>query len=458
MGKCNKIRLLILAGVAAFALTGCNKNNDDLISEELNNIEDDVQGNSSASKNKLIDRLGIKEDKWEEQFVTSYNETITISAKVEVPDTDHMSILSMERRLYASAERKELVEKICEGREIYAFDDTNPPKWYYESRINYISGEISDVLAAKKQNRSLTGEGGQWEETDDAYYENLLSELSSYQEKQQSASEMGDAPGNYNALSYMGEGEKDRIVIYFFTGENENDIETISWDRWGINTVKEDFSITDNYSIIDDDIDYGNMCEMSEEEAVWEATEYIQSLGYSDFEMKEIDPLSWERIQISEEADHWTDGYSVTFTRSVDGILEDILGYGFYGANEAFNYYDTFGENITVYINDTGIFHCDIRNSYNIGEIVSSNTLLLSYDQVKGIMKDYLISEDDIGGSMFTNMELIYFLNKNNENTSLIPVWRLSKKETLYGTDYANPYVLINAIDGSTIDPADGIS
>ncbi len=434
--------VFMLSILLAANLVGCSNYEKNTVPEEMDNDTGElVEGESLELK------LGIEET-WQAELAVGGN-SVKIDAEVSIPDTNYMSILSLKETAYTNEKKEEILSVLCEGSDVYSFDELNAPKFYYETRVKIQSQIIEDLAKAKENDTSMVTSETCWTEEDEANYEQELDIWDELSASYHSAPETGDDPGNYDANTYYCQQGDEMMRIYFDPEEG-----IFSWVKDGIHTIKEGVSAADIISNNTDVTYTDNLCAITQENAVDEALSYIVSLGYSDFMVSEVLPLRWDKYDsVGNFVECWADGYQITFTRSVDGVAEDTCEYQItIGENEFTS--KSCGEYIKVSINDTGIFNCGFSNIQEVEEVVTSDTLLLSFDEVCDTFLTILSSEDSnviTEDTKFNSLDLIYFLYED-EYTYLLPVWRLSYMSNVEYNKY-NPiiYVLINAIDGSRI-------
>jgi hypothetical protein len=207
-----------------------------------------------------------------------------------------------------------------------------------------------------------------------------------------------------------------------------------------------------------------NICSITQEDAELTAEQFVNSLGFSGYEVTKTLPLAWYNYVSEDEVLTAIDGYSVSLEPMVDGISlsEDEYSYDLcfayddsgdgthYGTN-----YDV-NSDIMVFVTDDGVVGMFTENLFTITDI-TENVPVISLDNVKDIMEDALKNDYDTyvqyqtGHSVkFKNLTLKYFRLKDDTSDdaySFVPVWQLSDSKV--DMQYC---VVVNAIDGSVID------
>ena len=456
IGKMKKLqKVTALVTVLVLALTGCGKTTGtekDNIAQDIGNID----GEKSNTGQTLSDMLEVNEEKWIEEFeVPGGNlHTIKIGARVEVPDVAGMSVLTLEEQEFDAVGKKALLEAVCTGGEIYSFDDSEMPKWFYEQQIE-ITREIIESMIAAKENGTNLDYSGSWGSEDEQNLKEWQKQLDELQQSYEQAAENGYDVGDYSANNYTGMTDKGRVTMYFYP-----DINSVSWG--GSNVIdyspKADLTSDSEIGLFVEETDYGNLCKMSEEDAKNYALSFAAKLGYEEYVASDVKYLTWQNYS-SEEWEQWTDGYVVTLAREVDGVPVDYMKYGWSDGQE---------EYIQLQFNDVGIIQGEIYHPRKLKEGTMESTILLTYEQIKDVMKSVLVEKaEDYSVEMekatadflsFSDMELIYYSMKDEEQgIVVVPAWRLStvESETATGHNFVTHPLVINAIDGSWIDVRD---
>lgn len=447
-------KLTIILGIVIL-LSGCGESKKE-VSQETPLSEIDVD----LSMTMIKDDVGA-EDYWSESVSTDNN--ISIEADVFIPDATSMQIVQAQER-YFSPEEKEEIIRLFTDETVYIYSRAisedmtvsqleEEIKWfeeYMESASEYASSEELNTM------------------------EEYLQELYGYLE---------NAPTDYKvAEDYMGQcfiskyGNYD--YIFSFVGDSEfpttsgfvMEIQDYKTRYDGKEYEKISFDILNRYSYTD------NMCEMTEEEACEQAKNIADSIGEGDFKIIEVFPLSckgWTEDVIIPDGwdDEWNEGYVITLYREINDIevdgrlwenarqimlnssgVEELTGEEIKEDEYSLNYgYEKF----VIAINDDGIVQLEYSSPYMIGEPISEETELLSYNKIQDIITEELVANQDLYKNViFNKLELKYYpvrYEDNNEsNYAIMPIWILTK-EDIFDTKC---YVMVNAIDGEIIDIA----
>ncbi|MDE5967039.1 MAG: hypothetical protein K2G89_09440 [Lachnospiraceae bacterium] len=463
-----KIMLFVLIMSTMLFTAGCGRQvvniPEDFGSGEENPDSSQTTDSASAQGGDLSVQLGV-EEKWSEELALSGTvKSAKINAIVSVPDTNHMSVLTMEADSFTNEKKKNLMEALCDTGSVYIFNDETPPKWFVESEIDDVNKRITNMIRFKEEGS---------EEWDEEVFQALQKNLKELKETK--TEERGVVSENYGEDLYYGICNGKYFRFSFpWEGRAWGRLE----DSYSNMTVKEDIPDSAEISCIGQKLAASeNLCSMSEEEAVRVARNFIEDSGYSGYGVYAINALNWTAFgKVSygdsssyvvdsngEAQETWTDGYSILFTREVDGVLQEKSVFPLYGG-----YAEAAGDNkygleyITVFINDIGILDFQIVYPYTVKEVSASSTSLLSYEQAQGVFRDILQSDADslstYGETLnFNSLNLTYFrvADAESDTYALLPVWILANREedvAGFGDVYYNCALMINAIDGSRIN------
>jgi hypothetical protein len=212
------------------------------------------------------------------------------------------------------------------------------------------------------------------------------------------------------------------------------------------------------------DVNIARKTTISFEQAKNIAQELLNKLGLDSFKLTSANTLYAASTVNPTE-------HTLTFARNVDGI--PIFSEGVQGIRPDSTYQKSWtAELITMKIDDTGVIMFDWRSPYRIGDYVTQNSKLLSFDAISSIFEKMMpvVYEDVTKGN--EDMEAEFDISKielmlmrvlkqgKNGSGILIPVWNY------YGTYHQSNeqekdktvkcVLTINAIDGSIIDVYQG--
>lgn len=373
--------------------------------KEPGKIHDAVDFSEAPQNNEnlLAVSLGVNESKWEEDIPIAIKDTdidkVHINADVVVPDTDSMPVVTMQARRYTSEEKKKIVDALFDTNSVFVLED------------------------------------------EQLHSENVTPQKPS---------------GTYEENGYIGtvNGRKERLIFYM-------DRMMLSVEEENSKMTKHALDTSANVTDESGDVDYGNLCSMTQEEAIKSAKAYLVQLGYMDYEVCKTQYLNWiETDGSGNQKDIWTDGYFFTFARKVNGVTLDIEQYEI-GVSNPYTSEDLYGiEWLFAEVNDQGLLFLNDINAYKDHK-VEKDEKLMSYqeakDRIVALAKqenaDYQVYAKDPRFE-FAEMKLMYFRSHVKDGSfRLIPVWRLSSKQGgVFGDGSITACIMINAIDGTEID------
>ena len=165
--------------------------------------------------------------------------------------------------------------------------------------------------------------------------------------------------------------------------------------------------------------------------------------------------------------------YDFMFTRNVDGVMETYTNdeeSSAGGYSKPWQY-----EKVHVMVDDEGVFCVRYLGPCELVEKVMTATSLIPFDKIKGIFEKMVVIVDNIvdadtreitGKYVITTVRLglMSIREKDSETGLLIPVWDFlgysesqhGKSVTLLDTNELEPFLTINAVDGSIIERGNG--
>lgn len=208
----------------------------------------------------------------------------------------------------------------------------------------------------------------------------------------------------------------------------------------------------------------GNRCELSEEEAVELAQQFLEEIGFLDRSFCNMKSLVWVG-PVGQEEDTQklitvTDGYVIFFEQTLKGeqvsqltsdTEQDALD--IWQEEREFVSAENSKMHTVLCVDDSGVIAMDIYNLYEITSI-EEGISLLPISTVQDIIQKELTEhadkyidpmwEDDL---YYKSMEFGYYLiwDGAGEYGSYVPVWEL------YDSNWEHSKIIVNAIDGSII-------
>lgn len=452
----NRLQMIALAACLALSFTACGHTNTNDISEDMEQMKEEQSGEGNAES--LNAMLAVDEETWVDSIALG-GKTISINAKVSVPDADCMKVISLDEKEMDGEYKKVLLENLCETP--YVLNEMNPPQWYIDNNLEWLESLESNYYA------------GKYEPEDEEYCKEKIAMLKGWRERKagEFKNQVSEA---YEETEYYGE-YMGHTYRYVFARPEDIDKNHMYWVPVDYNGLSHFEPASGNcyYSFGEDGLEASdNHCEMSEEEAVKVAEEFLGNLGYTGLVPDSVELLSWydaEETPVDVEASGelpYVDGYMITFYRGIADIVIDenksmyhCLKHGNLEREECMT------EKYIIRLTDAGVIAGEIQSPYTEKEVLSERTKLLSYQQVKEVFLSLLSGDADyfkyVNTTMTLNaMELSYYPVEENGSYALVPVWRLEDQYTTYNVytqkdevQWVNMTIMINAIDGSVIDP-----
>ena len=442
------------------------------------------EGQPDGSSEETDGKIGLTqfegEEDWKDTLTTKIRESkddtvgvetgVRVDAKIILPQVKEMSVVEV-TEIELDAEYKEMLAKtIFESGEVYYGNAANLPKqdierlWpEYEAGV-YITPD--DPFNFEEWNN-------EWSDCYKAY-ENLENLKDTY-----------TPVAEYTGNKYIGSYEERLYRLTFLEDEKDRDnvyrrMKRITLEANDLYEVcPEKFKEQKNLSctpwMFGDWIE--NHCEISEEDALSEAKELVDKLGFDCTVYSFSRPMAWgnvpEEIPLAgtEETVDWgVNGYVFYFDLGLDdvsfvqfGVESDYFDWEVNGAtDEEEEKVYSLQSQMQIYVTDAGVIKMVVDNPMEISG-VSESVELLPLQTIKDIMKEALNAQwqtlrfNTYYPLDMNELELIYFRVRDKENPgkySYVPTWRLGtvlKEEVTNGIDIRNP-VLINAIDGTVID------
>lgn len=453
-----KIKFKITLGAICFAIlfTACGQKQPEDIGEDLKQME---EGKTGETKGEGINAmLAVDEEEWVDS-VSLGSKTINIDAKVVIPDVDTMKVISLADEMDENY-KKNMLEKLCD--QPYILNEMNPPQWYIDKNIENVKNAVQAYRS------------GTTDASDKEYYEYQI-RLADAWDKRDGGAFQDKIPDNYMNEAYYGEykGNMYEIVIgngviswrpadYLGMTQFQSTSGNIVYGSWGLG---DGTSIEGMHRFIKT---MDNQCKISSEDAQKMAEDFIQNLGFTHFSLGRIDALVFQDAEeaAEEHPAEYIDGYQFIFYRDIDGITlnqqKSIFGCLKHGSPDK-SYSQL--EILMVAVTDTGVIEINGGYLHEEKEVLTENTKLLSYQQVKDVFMSVLSGDpayfEFIASTETLNMlELTYYMMEEGDTSVIVPVWRLSQQKEHYEMDAQENVVdevtyavMINAIDGSVIDP-----
>ncbi len=443
---------LVLVGIMLCSLMGCGKKEVDYSgATEAGNGEVAVEGQATEAET-----IEIPENI--EYTITGAKGTIDVAADIKVPeDYEKCTVMELSRVVYEDEDIKAMADKIFDEGSYFLYMPYNE-----EARAT-----LRDKLTTASESAANDWEARTFEfvlylfEQEDffAVSEENFEELKFYpdhrtEEDAYFCRVFGAIDGRYYILSF----EKN---------SSNCAMELIRWDRLV------GFQLGD-YS--PDSIDVrtsGNASTYSQEESEAMAMEFVEGLGYKEYEPVQSNIASYgsalpkdvNNIQ-TDEFTQGIDGYNVYLGRNYNNYSMAyssdlwIMAYNDLEGNTM--YFEEFSvekfentECIRVYVDGQGICEMKVYNPMEEVGPMNEDIVFLPFDKVDGVAQDELQAFADANSGKFKieSIQLAYGMVDEDGKKALVPVWYYFGKDALNNQSFyqQNAIVMINALDGTVI-------
>ena len=443
MRRINKVCMIGMLACMV-ALTGCGKE-EVAYSEETDTEE---QGNivSESSSTLLRDSLGIGDETVWKEDIEGVNGTIKVHTTFDIPDTDNLYTLEVEKYYVTAEDKKRIVEYFADADTIKVDTESVPTK---ES--------IQEDIESNDEYLALITQNGESEDVQrHAIYQYEQDRLRELLKDARNTDEISEEPGDYSEDFYTGSKNGVDYTFSFYADESRNR------SAWRVKGNSEEDWYMNNMNM-----NQSNQCSMTKEEAEQKAVKLCEELGLPSMTPVKTYDLEWHHeadVNESEDDDENGDmtgndvnGYVVELARSINGVPADSYVYFEYekyvDGETTFLPYSI--EQVEVSLSDEGIWEVFYRGILSKGE-TGESVKLLSFEQMKEICRKELEKEDALSGGECQELTLTYMrvADESSPNTfRYIPVWRL---DSYYQSDFMqeliNGHMWFNAMDGSRID------
>lgn len=447
--------------LAAGLLAACDKKPEANVSEEMNSIENEQDG-EEGEMGGLAKLLGVTSDK-----ITYTVDNISVDAAVDIPDVPKAAVYHQVLRPMSANEVKNVAAGLFDAG---SMKPVRPFAAYSESELMEAEQELKEqALAARKEARDAGR--SDWKDASfvfDYWLNDVRQLLDGYDKAPETWEEnafysvLNDwkkiliYEGTINGLTYflMAVEQEKTVNLYLYKeGEPWSQIKDFYHEDWSERT-RNDIN----------DITYGkNQCSMTLEEAKKTAEGFLEKYGFQDMLMAEGKDAYFQSavfINYDEEAGEESEdeaatdtatSYSFHFVRSYEGIPVDYRDNVQLLGGSPMDVYEGPLETYRVIVNDDGVCYMEIGAMYQVTEALTDDSALLSFEQINNIAKEQLPQtgrEEQINQIDFRYRNLEY-----DGELVLMPVWiysHSSEMTTWMGESRDNILVL-NAVDGSVV-------
>jgi len=425
---------------------------------------------------------------------------VAVDAAVIVPDTMKYPVAEIEQREFSADWMRTLMQSMADGKPIFTYENETPQtKTEIINEIaslqdmlanpeNYLPNGVSDEIRSE----TIT----EWQKSLDAWQEAYQTASDVFEEKEiDLSSDTFAALGQVTGAVDFGKSRKAYLTINRMLGGAGGNVE--------FNNLDDGVGLPFNFDL-DSDFSHMNDITISKDEAVQIGLDYIEKLGETDFAPSLIlagycEPRGGSFSSVEE----YPQCYKILFTRSVEGVpttyrenrydlfmsssLPSDDNNGESGNTEAQYAPYCPQEYIEMIIRDSGVNYMYWEMPSEITRVLNENVKLKPFDEVIERFKNQVLYESaaSLGADdavikrtlVIERVELGMMQVRKKDSAAtlmLVPAWTFFGKSIL---KYAEPqpggytlnenneyisevpgysYLIINAIDGSIINPVLG--
>ena len=444
--------LLVTTLAASTVLAGCGKKKVDY------NMGDDSDGSGGGGK--LASRLDVP-DSYEGTLEgidseTGLTEVKVNATKINVPDTDKMSVSYYQQNTVDNEYKKRVCENFFDvSAGVYAYSWEKPYKGDIEREIENYQKLAEQVTSDDEK----------------SYFDDYINSL---KEQLKTAADEREGAGDYSAEAFVGSKGENMYMISFNSTETGTSggfsIDYYPSDQLINYRPKEGATSLYTYSSdYYDGEDTANTATMSQDDAIQQGINFLAGCGISDIIETNCTDLVWEYSDSSYNTlASEKSGYVVTYKRSVDGIAPYTpYVYNIDSMNSSDEWYDTMDETFELSIDDNGIVSAYCYDYFKATGDKEENVDLISWEDAlkalpKAVNTYYTDNKTQYSSIEFNDVQLAYYKIKDGDKYEYTPVWVFAQCEKASddstadenGLDTTSPtqLIMINAVSGDLID------
>ena len=430
--------LLIVTGV----FTACGKPDKEDIAKDLGgNATSDSATKSDAVQEQIPENLSYS--------VTSGGDgAVKVEAEVSYEEYGQVPTYKLKKRDKNDEWVKSYAEKLFDNGEyinvkpydICSKDELETEKQFWEERLDALDESSAGYSHVQSEIGYIEYQIEHFSESDYVKYpegqlvftgsNSYYGDDFTYDESYERAQLRGEVDGNVWLLNYD-------YTVYGFEVIAEPVL-------YGSCVEKMDY-ISGSYGL---DVGiYKNKCDR--EQAENEAERLLDRLGFNNMEcikMTEIHPNQAT----------YCDGYGIIYGPSLNGIkMFSCFGEGISvdGETIAVQPY------VIVFVNSEGAYNFCIMEDYDVEEILSENSQMLSFQQIDGIAHgefEKMMDEHPNASYNITKIKFEYLcVTYDGLSYAMIPAWTYYMEWINYGDTVLYPVLIVNALDGAIISSED---
>lgn len=466
--------------------------------------EGDSQEGTAGEENPLAERLQVPARYTAEDSSEDGAYSMKADAKIQVPQTDHVSVWQVSIRSDAQEAVNQIQQAffgdapLYEGESYFQMTKSEIQKKLEELKGYQAAGNL-DPYGYREAYQETANGASDPEALDEIY--NIQNDIDYWQEMYEEAPEDKEKVETSPVLSVSEEDQAAGFTDGYFSGAVETDDGVYSVRYSGkhasdrifarIQRLGEDGNndgmnwnsgFYDAYAL-DDTLtcpsreEAEKMAGISEEEAIAMGNSYVEKLGDDGFVLGPVRlAVRWRSSSENGGAAVYDNGgYELNYIRKIDGVsmtYETNQGGGLESMDST---NDTSGyERLSIVVNEDGLQNAEMANWYTVGEKTVDDVEMLSFPEAASIFEQMMKMKnaDRAGGVLDQSYEVkkvtlgymrIYDPGKSVTEGLLVPVWDffgVSRTHYSYngeeGTgvngDACQSLMTINAIDGTVID------
>lgn len=406
--------------------------------------------------------------------------SVEMDAVVEAPDVGRVPVAEVVGGSYDAAWARTMMERMADGRALYTYETEIPvTKDKIAGEIALIQELLVDPEAHLPKGMSETERKEQiqaWQEEYEALQQAYRSAPDTFDAKPADLSdEWYSVHGRFNAAADFGK----RRMTYLEAGAS-------GYVRF--NNFEDGLGRLSRYDYASD-LMGGNDLSITRDQAVQTGLDFLGSLGLTDFAPSLVMMGCCEPRDATERPlEQWPQAYKIWFTRSVNGV-PTAFSVQKYAVDTAEPLYAPgISEGFAVLtIRDAGVVYMDYYDPGTVVRVVNENVALLPFDEIVTRFQQQMLygfspmryEDKRITANTLridrVSLGLVEVKKRNDPAVRLlIPAWTffgaliqtyseavphgftLNENKQYIDREPGACYLILNAIDGSVIDPAKG--
>lgn len=406
--------------------------------------------------------------------------SVEVDAAVEVPDVGRFPVAEVVGGSYDAAWARTMMERMADGRSLYTYETEIPvTKDKIAEEITLIQDLLADPEAHLSKGMAETERKEQiqaWQEEYEALQQAYRNAPNTFDAKVADLSdEWYSANGRFNAAADFG---KQRMTY----------LEAGATGYVNFNNFEDGLGRVSQYDY-DSDLMGGNDLSLTKDEAIQTGLDYLGSLGLTDFAPSLVMMGYCEPRGPSEKPmEQWPQAYKIWFTRSVNGVPTAFSVQKYASDMAEPLYAPGISKGFAVLtIRDAGVVYMDYLDPGTLIRVVNENVALLPFDEIVSRFQQQMLygispmryEDERITANALridrVSLGLVEVKKRNDPAVGLlIPAWTfygaliqtyseavpygftLDENMQYIDREPGACYLILNAIDGSVIDPAKG--